>query len=284
MSKFTFDFKGRYVADILHLGKDDAMEWLGAMQDVLPKYDINTPERVAGFMAQTGHESNGYKVLTENLNYSAKALDAIFGKYFKRAGRDANEYHRQPEKIANVIYANRMDNGNTNSGDGWRFRGGGILQLTGRSNYTRFGESVGMSAEEATDYVRTKEGALESACWFWKTNNLNKYCDNNDITTLSKRVNGGTIGLEDRIKHWNHAMELFTGVAAPHVEEKLDIKLIKKGSKGSLVKAMQEVLGLDADGDFGPGTERAVKSWQAENGLTPDGIVGPKTLAKMGIE
>lgn len=284
MSKFTFDFKGRHVADILHLGKDDAMEWLGAMQDVLPKYDINTPERVAGFMAQTGHESNGYKVLTENLNYSAKALDAIFGKYFKRAGRDAQEYHRQPEKIANVIYASRMDNGNTGSGDGWRFRGGGILQLTGRSNYTRFGESVGMSAEEATDYVRTKEGALESACWFWKTNNLNKYCDNNDITTLSKRVNGGTIGLEDRIKHWNHAMELFTGVAAPHVEEKLDIKLIKKGSKGSLVKAMQEVLGLDADGDFGPGTERAVKSWQAENGLTPDGIVGPKTLAKMGIE
>ena len=119
MSKFTFDFKGRYVADILHLGKDDAMEWLGAMQDVLPKYDINTPERVAGFMAQTGHESNGYKVLTENLNYSAKALDAIFGKYFKRAGRDANEYHRQPEKIANVIYANRMDNGDTNSGDVW---------------------------------------------------------------------------------------------------------------------------------------------------------------------
>tara|TARA_R110000772_G_scaffold54759_4_gene125039 strand:- start:168 stop:1028 length:861 start_codon:yes stop_codon:yes gene_type:complete len=283
---FTFEFTARQVSEILDMKKDMAIEWHNAMTEILPKYDINTPERVAGFIAQTGHESNGYRVLTENLNYSAKALNGLFSKYFARAGRDANDYHRQPEKIANVIYAGRMDNGDTNSGDGWKFRGGGILQLTGRYNYTQFGQSVGMSAEQATDYVRTPTGALESACWFWKTNDLNKYCDRNDIVKLSKRVNGGTIGLEDRVEHWEHAMELFTGkkpTGTARHSAPSGTTLLKKGSKGSLVKKMQEVLGVDADGDFGPGTERSVKHWQAEHGLTADGIVGPATLAKMGI-
>lgn len=289
---FKFDFKGRHLAQILHMDKDAAMSWWDAVNEMLPKYDIDTPERVAGFLAQTGHESNGWKVLTENLNYSAKALNSIFPKYFVRAGRDAEEYHRQPERIANVIYANRMDNGDTDSGDGWRFRGGGILQLTGRHNYTKFGESVGMSAEEAAEYVRTPKGALESACWFWKTNSLNRYCDAKDIVTLSKRVNGGTIGLEDRKKHWNLAMELFYGEGAPvePVEEEDDNgesearpRLLRKGSRGPWVAKMQEALGIDADGSFGPGTERAVKAWQEQNGLTPDGIVGPKTMDAMGI-
>ncbi len=282
---FKFDFKGRMLAEILHMDKDTAMPWWEAVKEILPKYEIVTPERVAGFLAQTGHESNGWKVLTENLNYSAKALNSIFPKYFVKAGRNADDYHRQPERIANVIYANRMENGDTASGDGWTFRGGGILQLTGRHNYTKFGESIGMSAVEAAEYVRTPKGALESACWFWVTNNLNKYCDNRDIVTLSKRVNGGTIGLEDRIKHWNHAMELFTGERslAPVEETPSTVNLLKKGSNGDLVKKMQEVLGVDADGDFGPGTERAVKAWQSENGLTPDGIVGPKTMQAMGI-
>ena len=159
-----------------------------------------------GFIAQTAHESASYKTITENLNYSAKALDAIFGKYFKRAGIDAQDYHRQPKKIANRIYAGRMDNGSTSSGDGWTFRGGGILQLTGRYNYTQFGKTVGMSAEEATDYVRTPKGAIESACWFWTTNDINKYCDKNDIVGMTKRINGGTIGLADRKKHYAHAL------------------------------------------------------------------------------
>ena len=204
-----FDFKREHVSTILHRG--DADEWYDAMVAMFPKYDITTEARVAGFIAQTAHESANYKVLSENLNYSAKALDAIFGKYFKRAGRDAQQYHRQPEKIANTIYANRMDNGNTASGDGWRYRGGGILQLTGKYNYTAFGKSVGMSAEDATDYVRTKEGAIESACWFWKENNINKYCDSNDIVRMTKRINGGTIGLADRKKHYAHALEVLGG-------------------------------------------------------------------------
>jgi putative chitinase len=282
---FNFDFKLEHIEDMLK-GNKETKEWYDAMVDILPKYDINTPARVAGFVAQCGHESNNFTVLTENLNYSAKALDSIFGKYFKRAGRDAEAYHRQPEKIANVIYAGRMDNNDSDSGDGWCFRGGGILQLTGRSNYTAFGKSVGKTPEQATEYVRTKEGALASACWFWQTNNINKYCDSGDIVGMTKRINGGTIGLEDRKAHYEHAIEVLTGSAVVHlatVEVSNPSGVLRKGSKGDMVKKMQEVLGLDADGDFGPGTERAVKAWQAEHNLTADGIVGPATMKAMGM-
>ena len=282
---FTFDFKLEHVEAMLK-GNKETKEWYDAMVDILPKYDINTPARVAGFVAQCGHESNNFTVLTENLNYSAKALDSIFPKYFKRAGIDAEAYHRQPEKIANVIYAGRMDNNDSDSGDGWCFRGGGILQLTGRSNYTAFGKSVGKTPEQATEYVRTKEGALASACWFWQTNNINKYCDSGDIVGMTKRINGGTIGLEDRKAHYEHAIEVLTGSAVVHlatVEVSNPSGVLRKGSKGDMVKKMQEVLGLDADGDFGPGTERAVKSWQAEHNLTADGIVGPATMKAMGM-
>jgi len=280
METVDFNFTLEQVEGILH--RDDAHEWYDAMVEILPKYQIDTPKRVAGFIAQTAHESASYKTITENLNYSAKALDAIFGKYFKRAGVDAQEYHRQPRKIANRIYAGRMDNGNTSSGDGWTFRGGGILQLTGRYNYTQFGKTVGMSPEEATEYVRTPKGAIESACWFWTVNDINKYCDKNDIVGMTKRINGGTIGLADRKKHYAHALAVFGGKV--EFEEDTDdstYKLLRKGSKGSGVKKLQEALGLDADGDFGPGTEAAVKAWQRENKCTPDGIAGPQTLGKI---
>ena len=111
---------------------EDPEGWVTAMNTAFPKYGIDTPRRIASFVAQCGHESGGWRTFSENLNYSAKALDAIFGKYFKRAGRDAQDYHRQPEKIANVVYANRMDNGDTDSGDGYRYRGRGPIQLTGK--------------------------------------------------------------------------------------------------------------------------------------------------------
>ncbi len=275
---FKFNFTVEQVREMLK-GNSEADEWYEAMCEILPLYDVTTEDRVAAFVAQCGHESNNFKVLTENLNYSAKALDSIFPKYFKRAGRDAEEYHRQPERIANVIYASRMDNGDTDSGDGWRFRGGGILQLTGRYNYTKFGETVDMSANEATDYVRTKKGALDSACWYWDTNSLNKYADSQDIKTLTKRINGGYIGLEDRINHYEHALEVLGGHYTPPAVDMSET--VRKGSKGPTVKAVQEALGLSADGDFGPGTERAVKAWQSTNALIADGIVGPKTLKKL---
>lgn len=278
---FDFEFKQQHVESILHV--KDAKDWYDAMVEIFPKYDITTANRVAGFIAQTAHESGNYKVMSENLNYSADALNKIFPKYFVKAGRDAAPYHRQPEKIANVIYAGRMDNGDTASGDGWRFRGGGILQLTGRANYTNFGKSVGMTAEAATDYVRTPKGAIESACWFWKTNNINKYCDAQDILGMTKRINGGTIGLDDRKKHFAHALEVLGGAVELSVDDDdvVQYNIIRKGSKGDQVKMVQEKLGLTADGDFGPRTEAAVKAWQAENGLTADGIIGPKTMAKL---
>lgn len=276
---FDFDFQPWMAQEMLH-GNKDWEEWYSAMLEILPMWDINTIERVAGFVAQCGHESRNFSVLTENLNYSAAALNKIFPKYFRRAGRDAQEYHRQPEKIANVIYASRMDNGNTRSGDGWRFRGGGILQLTGRYNYTEFAEDVNMSAEEAVDYVRTKKGALDSACWFWDENNLNKHCDNMDIVKMTKRINGGTIGLEDRKKHWTHALDVLGG---DYEEPDVDYnQTVRKGSRGPLVAEVQEKLNISpADGIFGPGTERSIKAWQASNGLAADGIVGPKTIKKL---
>ena len=277
-----FEFTKAHLDAILHKDTDD--ELIEAMLEIFPKYDITTVQRVAGFIAQCGHESAGFRVLSENLNYSAKALNAIFGKYFARRGIDANEYHRQPEKIANHIYANRMDNGDTDTGDGWRFRGGGYLQLTGRYNYTQFAKSVDMTPEEATDYVRTPMGAIESACWFWKENNINRYCDRMDILGMTKRINGGTIGLADRMKHWAEAIEVLGGEAPELPDDNPQgYTVIKRGSTGEQVKKVQAQLGITEDGDFGPGTEAAVKAWQAENDLTADGIVGPKTMKAMGL-
>ena len=141
-----------------------------------------------------------------------KHLTQFFLSILNEQDRDANEYHRQPEKIANVIYASRMDNGDTDSPvTGGQFRGGGILQLNWSIQLYRICKEMEMSPEEATDYVRTKKGALDSACWFWDTNNINKYCDNQDIVGMTKRINGGTIGLEDRKKHYLHALDVFGG-------------------------------------------------------------------------
>jgi putative chitinase len=270
-----------HIIHILH-GNADAAAWADAAMEILPKYEINTPNRIAGFFAQCGHESMNFTVLSENLNYRAETLEKLFSKYFSKAGRNAADYAKQPEKIANVIYAGRMSNGDTASGDGYRFRGRGVVQLTGRDNYTQFGKSVGMSPEQVIDYVTTKKGALESACWYWNSRNLNAACDANDIVKMTKLVNGGTIGLEDRRKHYEAALAVLGGaVPAPITNAEAIPGVLKKGSTGEAVKRMQAELGLEADGSFGPATETAVKKWQAANGLAADGIVGPKTLAKL---
>lgn len=186
--------------------------WYNALSTILPDYGINTPERVAAFMAQCGHESAGFRVLQENLNYSAEALNRVFPKYFVRAGRDAQEYHRQPEKIANVVYANRMGNGDTESGEGWKYRGRGIIQITGKNNYRMI--SLKMFDDETLldnpDLLLDIEYAIHSACWFWTDNKLNDLADAGDMIKMTKRINGGTIGLEDRIKHYEHAIEILT--------------------------------------------------------------------------
>lgn len=267
------------IVHLLH-GNPEADAWADAALEILPKYEINTPNRVAGFFAQCGHESMGFKVLEENLHYRAETLDKIFPKYFKNAGRDANAYAKQPEKIANVVYASRMGNGDTASGDGYRFRGRGVIQLTGRDNYTNFGKTIGLTAEQVIDYVTTKKGALESACWYWTSRNINAACDANDIVKMTKLINGGTIGLEDRTKHYHEALAILGG-AVPAAAPAASGGTLRRGSKGEEVKKMQSALGLTADGDFGPGTEAALKKWQAANGLTADGVAGPKTLAKL---
>lgn len=267
-------------------GNKEVEAWHKAMVKVFPKYSIDTPERIAGFVAQCGHESLNFTVLEENLNYRAETLDKIFPKYFVKAGRNAAEYAKQPEKIANIVYGGRM--GNTQPGDGYKFRGRGIIQLTGRDNYTAFGKTLNKSAEEVISYIASKEGALESACWYWNSRNINKAADHNDIVTMTKLINGGTIGLEDRKKHYEHALAVLTGKAV-HVEAPAVAatpaaaapKVLKVGSKGAQVKKLQEALGVGADGLFGPGTEAALKKWQAANGLTADGVAGPATLAKL---
>jgi putative chitinase len=206
---FDFEFTQEKLAELIPNAAYGVDTWYSEMVELLPVFEITSVARVAAFLAQTAHESGGYAVLKENLNYSADGLNKIFPKYFKNAGRDAQDYHRQPEKIANVVYASRMGNGDTESGDGWRFCGRGLIQLTGRNNYTNFAQSAEISVEEAAEYLETPRGALHSACWFWYSNDLNTYADAGDFVGMTKRINGGTIGLDDRIKHYNEAVHIF---------------------------------------------------------------------------
>jgi len=178
--------------------------WHSALSQLLPDYGIDTEQRIAAFIAQCAHESGEFTMIKENLNYRWESLRRTFPKYFP-TDELARKYAQKPEAIANKVYANRMGNGDEASGDGYRYSGRGLIQLTGKDNYFWFAESIGISPEEASEYMATFEGASQSACWFWETNNLNQWADNDDILTLTKRINGGTIGLEDRIKHYEHA-------------------------------------------------------------------------------
>jgi len=185
-------------------------QWYHALAQLLPDYGIDTPQRIAAFMAQCAHESGNFVFLKENLNYKAPTLRKLFSKYFP-TDELANEYASKPNKqeaIANRIYANRMGNGDEASGDGFRYCGRGLIQLTGKDNYSWFAASIEIPVEQASEYLQTFEGAAQSACWFWETNNLNQWADKGDILTLTKRINGGTIGLEDRIKHYEHALHV----------------------------------------------------------------------------
>ena len=287
---FKFDFTRDHLAKIIP-GNKVVDAWFDALVDIMPKYGITTERRVAHFLSQCAHESNNFRSLEENLNYSAKALRAVFGRYFGAAPkRDADEYHRNPEMIANYVYMDeyrKYKMGNTEDGDGWRFRGRGLKQLTGRENYTRFGATVDMTAEQAAEYVATEKGAVESACWFWDANNLNSIADTDDVVKMTKKINGGNIGLESRQKRYTKAMEVFGSPvtladdAGDDDFDVDDIGVLRKGCRGEGVQMMQEALGIGADGIFGPGTERKLKEWQASKGLVADGIAGPATLGEL---
>ena len=173
-------------------------EFCEALNKILPEYEINTKERIVGFLAQTGHESGGYTKFVENLNYRAEGLCSTWPKRFPTLA-SAKPYARTPEKIANKVYANRMGNGIESSGDGWKYKGRGLLQLTGKANYQNLAAAIGKSLEDTVTFCGTIEGIVTSSCWFWSVNNLNEFCDKNDFVGLSKVINGGIIGMQDRL-------------------------------------------------------------------------------------
>lgn len=174
---------------------------VNAQDSLISDYGIDTEMKMSHFLAQTAHESGGFRLREENLNYSADRLMAVFPKYFRNV--DARSYHRQPEKIANHVYANRMGNGDEDSGDGYMFRGRGLIQLTGRSNYTAYAEDNDMSIDEAVEFLSTAEGAVESAAWFWNKNDISDPAEQDNIREVTRRINGGTNGLQERIKYTN---------------------------------------------------------------------------------
>lgn len=180
-----------------------------AILDVCPRYGIITKDRLAAFLAQCGHESNNFNTLKENLNYSASALKRVWPRHFN--DENAEEYHRQPEKIANRAYRNRMGNGDEASGDGWKHRGRGAIQLTGYNNYSKFASDIDITVDDAVKYLETFDGAIESAAWYWHNNGLNALADDRNNTAMTKRINGGTHGLKDRKERLIHNLEVLLG-------------------------------------------------------------------------
>jgi len=253
-----------------------ASEWLELLNTVLPKYEITTPQRVAAFLAQTSHESGGYRVLSENLNYSEVQLNKIFKKYFTTVS--AADYAKQPDKIANHVYADRMGNGPAESGDGWKYRGGGLIQLTGKDNYLKFAKKLGMTADELIKHIRTNKGALEAACLFWNDKGCSAFADNADILGMTKKINGGTNGLEDRKRIYDLAIKVLTG-KDDSKDPKDSVKLpVKIGDRNNVVKLVQKALNAPDDGVFGPTTLMEVKRFQRNNNLPMTGEVDAECL------
>ena len=182
-------------------------KWLEPLNDTFEKYQINTPTRQAAFIGQCGHESNSFKVLEENLHYSTKGLMATWPSRFPDVVT-AEKYANNPEMIANKVYGGRADLGNTEDGDGWRFHGRGVIQLTGRANYTTCGEALGQPLTSEPGLLLDPKWACMSAGWFFNKKNLNSLADSEDWTTMTKRINGGVLGLDDRINRIHKAMDI----------------------------------------------------------------------------
>lgn len=279
---FDFNFTPTILQKIIptnteyKLWHDDAIE-------ILPKYNINTKLRVSAFLTQCAHESLDFKIMEENLNYSEQGLLKTFKKHFPNGLEKS--YARNPQKIASRVYGNRMGNGPESSGDGWKYRGRGIIQLTGFNNYKAFGDYIGMTPDEVINYVKTKRGALECACWFWNSRNISVPADKGDITTVSRLINGGTNGLQDRINRYNAALQIINSDQSnkSNIKEENITKLVpsKRGDTNDTVKLIQEYLKINADGIFGPNTESSVKRWQQFNGLSSTGVADVNTLKKM---
>ena len=195
------------LAQILKMKPAKAGEWIDAINETFEKFDISTPERQACFLGQCAHESGGFTALSENLNYSASSLCRVWPKRFPTV-TDGQNCEKNPQKIANKVYANRMGNGDEESGEGYAYRGRGLIQLTGKSNYEACGEALGVDLVENPDLVATPQYAALSAGWFWNKNKLNAYADKNDMEGLTKKINGGTHGIEDRVARTQAAIDI----------------------------------------------------------------------------
>ena len=189
----------------LHIGE----QWVDALNATFERFDIMNPLRKAAFIAQCGHECGNFKMLEENLNYRAETLMKLWPKRFPTL-EFANQYAKNPKKIANMVYANRMGNRDEASGDGYRFRGRGCIQLTGHANYYHAGQALGEDFVMQPELVATPMYAALSAGFFWNTHKLNVLADNRDIKMMTKRINGGFIGLADRERHYNEALAVLT--------------------------------------------------------------------------
>ena len=205
---FDFDFTASKLEKALP-GIKNSKDWMQAINKLFPYYDITTKKRVSMFLAQTGHESGNWTTLEENLNYRASTLLRVFPRYFKTQA-EANKFAMQPEKIANRVYSNRMGNADEKSGDGYRFRGRGILQITGKDNYRACSKALYGDERLLTkpELLIGCDGAIGSACWYWKMRSLNIDSDKRDVVAATKKINGGTNGLEDRTIRYNQIMKL----------------------------------------------------------------------------
>lgn len=208
---FQFDFTIDKLKQLIPNAAGGVQAWYEGLSDALPQYEIVTVPRAASFIAQCAHESGGFRMMEENLNYKAATLTKLWPKRYP-AGI-AEQYAGKPQAIANKSYGGRMGNGDEASGDGWKYRGRGILQLTGKDNYKACSKFLFSDDTllENPDLLLDAYYATHSACWFWNQNKLNQYADSGDILTMTKKINGGTIGLDDRIKHYKHAMEVLSG-------------------------------------------------------------------------
>jgi len=183
--------------------------WYFAFSEVLPQYNINTPHRIVAFLAQCAHESNGFNTLTENLHYSAQRLLQVFPRYFDES--NVNEYAGNPVAIGNRIYANRMGNGSEESGDGYKYSGKGIVQLTGKENYTKCSQAIFQDDSLVNDptLILDPFNATHAACWFWESKGLNELADEQKMKEITRRINGGYIGLQERVNLYNELLEVF---------------------------------------------------------------------------
>lgn len=203
---FDFNFTESQLAQFLPTNPHVA-HWFEALTSILPDYEITSTARVAAFLGQTYVESAGYTAFVENLNYRAESLMKTWPIHFTTI-EIATHYAHNPQAIANRAYASRNGNGDEASGDGWKYCGRGLIQITGKANYQTFADSISTPLEEMTEFLGTFEGAVQSACWFWETHNLNQYADSRDVKALTKVINGGYIGLDQRTQHVQRALQI----------------------------------------------------------------------------